>query len=163
MIGSRCLLLGSCAVLLVLGTIGCSHKQIASPSDLAAAQQDFLQAFLTAHNKKDLEAQKALVDWDNITDESRDHYLRAYVESNVDTTIKSASIEDIPGLTARFGVTYNIPPEKFLVVVYADPRGDTQIKYPIGRKADGRYYFALTGLTREAIKSNNERFRKSGQ
>lgn len=164
MIRSRFSLLGSCAILLVLGTIGRGHagNSASSAASLEAAQQQFLQSFLAAHENKDVEALKALVDWDDLTDTSRDKFLREDVQGMADRSIKSAAIEDIPGLTPRFGVLYNISPEKFLDIVYADPRGDIRIKYPIGRKDDGKCYFALRGLTNEALRSHNERYLKTG-
>lgn len=133
---------------------GCRRSaNVEMPADSAAAQ--FLKDYLDAHNKKDLEAEKALVDWDDITEQSREHCLRETIEYDVKTRIASAKIEEIPGLTPRFAAKYNIPPEKFLVVVYADSRGDITMKYPIGRK-EGRYYFALFGLTPEAMRRNSK-------
>ena len=156
---SWCLLLT-----LAIGTLGCGRSGNASKAEAASiaaepAQQEFLEAFLAAHERKDLEAQKTLVDWDDVTQQSKEHFLRETLQYNLDTKITSARIEDIPGLTSRFAATYNIPPEKFLVVVYADPRGEIRVKYPIGRK-DGRYCFAMFGLTKEAMRRNNERLKR---
>ena len=64
------------------------------PADSGAAQ--FLQAYLDAHNKKDLEGEKALVDWDDITEKSREHCLRETIEYDIQTNTASATIEDIP-------------------------------------------------------------------
>lgn len=150
---SRFALQAMCAALLISGTLGCHHSANSSQSDADPAQQQFLQAFLAAHEKKDLEAQENLVDWDDITEYSREHFVREYIQAERDSKISSAKIEEIPGLNPRFAATYNIPPEKFLVVVYADPRSNIQLKYPIGRK-DGRYYFAMSGLTPEAFQRN---------
>lgn len=147
-LGSETLLV---LAMLISGTLGCHHAANSFGSDLA--QQDFLQKFLTAHDKKDLEAQKKLVDWDDITEYSREHFIREYIQAQLNSKISSANIEDIPGLNPRFVATYNIPPEKFLVVAYADPRGEIRLKYPIGRR-DGRYYFALSGLTPQAFQRN---------
>lgn len=144
---------------LAVGTQGCrrSNSEAASVA-VESAQQEFLQTFLAAHARKDLDAEKALVDWDDITEESKQYWLKG-LQYNLDTKITSARIEDIPGLTPRFAATYNIPPDKFLVVDYADRRGEILVKYPIGSK-EGRYYFAMFGLTREAMRRNNERLKK---
>jgi len=48
----------------------------------------------------------------------------------------------MPAVPQNFSARYNIPPEKFFVVVYDDPRGAITVKFPIAKK-DGRYYFAL--------------------
>jgi hypothetical protein len=53
----------------------------------------------------------------------------------------TAKIETMPAVPPNFSALYNIPPEKFLVVVYDDPRGAITVKFPIAKK-DGRYYFA---------------------
>lgn len=155
---SLAVLLVTCAVFEIQGCRRSANVEM--PADSAAAQ--FLQAYLDAHNKKDLEAEKALVDWDDITEKSREHCLRETVGYDVKTKIASAKIEEIPGLNPRFAATYNIPPDKFLVVVYADSRGDITMKYPIGRK-DGRYYFALFGLTAEAMRRNNKQLQTNNR
>ena len=129
-------------------------------ADAAAAQ--FLLAFLEAHDKKDLEAEKVLVDWDDITEQSKEHFLRETLQYAVETNMVSAKIEEIPGLTPQFVAMYNIPPEKFLVVDYTDSRGEVRVKYPIGRK-EGRYYFAMYGLTREARERNNKKFQSNNK
>jgi hypothetical protein len=72
----------------------------------------------------------------------------------------SAKIEDIPGLSPNFMARYNIPPEKFFVVAYDDPRGLITMKYPIGNK-DGRYYFAMFGITPQAMQRNLHRLSKN--
>lgn len=155
MIAPRLLFAAVLAALVLFEIQGCRRSaKVEMPADSAAAE--FLEAYLDAHNKKDLEAEKALVDWDDITERSREHCLREMVGYDVQTNVASAKIQDIPGLNPRFAATYNIPPEKFLVVVYADSRGDITVKYPIGRK-DGRYYFALFGLTSEAMQRNSKR------
>jgi hypothetical protein len=136
-----------CAAALA-GVVGCRHAD--DPARLAAAQQEFLQAFLKANASKDVDAAEKLVDWDDIGEESREHFIREDIRGTMNFKIKSAAIEDIPGLNPRFTYLYNIPPEKFLTVVYDDPRGADIIRFPIGRK-NGRYYFALTGLTKEAL------------
>lgn len=154
MIAPRILFATVFAALVVFEIQGCRRSaNVEMPADSAAAQ--FLQTYLDAHHKKDTEAEKALVDWDDITEKSREHCLREMIEYDIQTNIASAKIEEIPGLNPRFAATYNIPPEKFLVVVYADSRGDIRIKYPIGRK-DGHYYFASFGLTSEAMQRNNK-------
>jgi hypothetical protein len=139
---------------------GCHRSGNRSESDgTDPAQQEFVQAFLTAHDQKDLDAQEKLVDWDDVTDNAREHFIREYIKANEDVKISSATIESIPGLSPKFSVQYNIPPQKFLVVVYEGSRGGKPIKFPIGMK-DGRYYFAMDGLTREAFQRNARQLKK---
>lgn len=137
---------------------GCHRAD--DPARLAAAQQEFLQAFLAAHNSKDADVQMKLVDWDDVGDVEREHFSRESIRATIEFKITSATIEDIPGLNDRFTYLYNIPPEKFLVVVYDDPRGDDLIKFPIGRK-DGKYCFAMRGLTKEALQRKAKQFKKT--
>lgn len=127
-----------CAIVLISSMAGCHRSKNPSTSD--AAQDEFLQALLTAHDKKDLDAEEKLVDWDNVTQRSRDH-LRGDLKSGLDVKI-TAKVEDLPAVPPGFSALYNIPPEKFLVIVYDDPRGAITVKFPIAKK-DGRYYFAL--------------------
>jgi len=127
-----------CAVVLTSSTAGCYHSGSSSASD--PAQNEFVPAFLTAHDKKDLDAEEKLVDWDDVTETSRDHF-RGELKSALSDKI-TAKIEDLPVVPPGFSARYNIPPERFLVVVYDDPRGATTVKFPIAKK-DGRYYFAL--------------------
>jgi len=42
----------------------------------------------------------------------------------------------------RSATRLDIPPQKFVVVVFHDPRGANTVKFPIAKK-DGKYYFAL--------------------
>src|SRR5579864_8532814 len=88
--------------MLILGTLGCHHSANSLDSGADLAQQDFLQAFLSTHDKKDLEAQEKLVDWDDITGYSREHFVREYIQAQLNSKISSANIEDIPGLNPRF-------------------------------------------------------------
>jgi hypothetical protein len=150
----------ACVFLLSAGTGGCHRSGERSESDATdPAQQEFLQAFLTAHDQKDLAAQEKLVDWDDTTDDSREHFVRSYIKANENVKISSAKIENIPGLNPKFSVLYNIPPQKFLVVVFEGSRDGKPIKFPIGMK-DGRYYFAMDGLTREALQRNAGQLKK---
>ena len=98
--------------------------------------------FLTAHDNKDLDAEEKLVVWDEVTENSRNHFI-GELTSGLDVKI-TAKVEDLPAVPAGFSALYNIPPEKFLTVVYAydDSRGVITVKFPIAKK-DGRYYFAI--------------------
>jgi len=127
-----------CVVVLTSSMAACHNSGNSSISD--PAQNEFVQAFLTAHDKKDLDAEEKLVDWDDVTETSRDHF-RGELKSALRDKI-TAKIEDLPAIPSGFSARYNIPPEKFLVVVYDDPRGAITVKFPIAKK-DGRYYFAL--------------------
>jgi hypothetical protein len=125
-------------IALTSGMVGCHRSTNASTPD--AAQDEFLQAFLRAHDKKDQDAEQKLVDWDDVTESSRDHFI-GELKSGLGVKIR-AKIESIPTVPPNFSARYNIPPEKFLVVVYDDARGPITVKFPIAKK-DGRYYFAL--------------------
>ena len=57
---------------------------------------------------------------------------------------------------------YNLPPEKFFVVVYDDLRRVITMKYPIGKK-DGRYYFAMLSITPEAMQRSVIRLSKNNK
>ncbi len=91
---------------------------------------NFLQAFLRAHDKKDQDAEQKLVDWDDVTESSRDHFI-GELKSGLGVKI-TAKIENMPA--ANFSARYNIPPEKFLVVVCDDARGPITVKFPIAKK-----------------------------
>jgi hypothetical protein len=127
-----------CAIVLISSTAGCHQSKNPSTSD--PAQDKFVQAFLTAHDKKDLEAEEKLVDWDDVTESSRNHFI-GELKSGLGVKI-TAKTESMPVVPPGFSALYNIPPEKFLVVLYDDPRGVITVKFPIAKK-DGRYYFAL--------------------
>ena len=130
-----------CAAALTLGVAGCHRSGTSSASDATdPAQHEFVQAFLTAHDSKDLDAEEKLVDWDNVTENSRNHFI-GELKSGLGVRI-TAKVGDLPAVPAGFSARYNIPPEKFLVVVYDDPRGAITVKFPIAKKG-GRYYFAL--------------------
>ena len=120
------------------GMVGCQRSGNVPTSD--PAQDEFVQAFLTAHDKKDQDAEEKLVDWDDVTESSRNHFI-GELRSGLNVKI-TAKIESMPAMPPDFSARYNIPPEKFLVVVYEDPRGAITVKFPIAEK-DGRYYFAL--------------------
>jgi len=137
---ARWLLKVLCTIVLSSGMAGCHRSGNASTS--AGAEDEFVQAFLTAHDSRDLDAEEKLVDWDNVTENSRNHFI-GELKSGLDVKI-TAKVEDLPAVPAGFSARYNIPPEKFLTVVYAyvDSRGAITVKFPIAKK-DGRYYFAL--------------------
>jgi hypothetical protein len=131
----RCYLLQVvCAAALTLPVIGCHHSPNPATSD--PAQDQFVQEFLIAHDKKDLDAEEKLVDWDGVSESSRNHFIGEF-RSGMAVKI-TANVESLPALPPGF----NVPPEKFLVVVYDDPRGAISVKFPIAKK-DGRYYFAM--------------------
>jgi hypothetical protein len=136
-----------CTVALTSATAGCHHSENPTPSETGStsidpAQDEFVRAFLTAHDNKDLEAEEKLVDWDDVTDSSRKHFI-GDLKSGLDVKI-TAKVEDLPAVPPGFAALYNISPEKFLTVVYAydDSRGAITVKFPIAKK-DGRQYFAL--------------------
>jgi hypothetical protein len=127
-----------CTLVLSSAVAGCHRSQNASAADGAAGE--FVRAFLKAHDNKDLNAEKDLVDWDNASESSRNHFI-GELKSGLDVKI-TAKVEDLPSVPPNFTALYNIPPEKFLTVVYDDPRGAITVKFPIAKK-EGRYYFAL--------------------
>ena len=125
-------------VVLISGLGGCKRAEKAAIAE--GAEAEFVQAFLTAHDHKDLDAEEKLVYWDNVTESSRNHFI-GELKSGLDVKI-TAKVEDLPAVPAGFSERYNIAPKKFLTVVYDDPRGAITVKFPIAKK-DGRYYFAL--------------------
>jgi hypothetical protein len=129
-----------CTIVLSSGMTGCHRSGNASTSE--GAEGEFVQAFLTAHDNKDLDAEEKLVNWDNVTENSRNHFI-GELKSGLDVKI-TAQVEEMPAVPAGFSARYNIPPEKFLTVVYHydDARGAITVKFPIARK-EGRYCFAL--------------------
>jgi hypothetical protein len=134
-----------CMVALTSGTAGCHHSGNPNPSEAESAsidpaQGEFVQAFLKAHDQKDLEAEEKLVDWDDVTESSRNHFI-GELKSGLGVKI-TAKTEIMPPVPPGFNALYNISPEKFLVVLYDDPRGVISVKFPIAKK-DGRYYFAM--------------------
>jgi len=136
---SRSLLQILCMIALAADTVGCRRSGNAAPSEAVSAsidpaEREFLQSFLTAHDKKDLDAEEKLVDWDDVTGNSRNHFI-GELKSGLDVKI-TAKVEDLPAVPAGFSALYNIPPEKFLTVVYAyvDSRVVTTVKFPIAKK-----------------------------
>jgi hypothetical protein len=103
---------------------------------------------------------KKMAAWDDVTEYSRDYFVRETLQYNLGVKITSAKIEDIPDLNPNFVTMYNLQPDTFFVVVYDDPRALITMKYPIGRKSD-RYYFAMSGLTREAIQRKAKQLLKN--
>ena len=75
-----------------------------------------------------------------MTENSRKNFI-GELKSGLDVKI-TAKVEDLPAVPAGFSARFNIPPEKFLVVLYDDRRGVITVKFPIAKK-DGRYYFAM--------------------
>jgi len=121
---------------------GCQRPGTSSASDATdPAQHEFVRAFLTAHDRNDLDSEEKLVDWDDVTESSRNHFV-GELKSGLGVKVTSAQIESIPNLSSFFVSLYNIAPQMFFVVVYDDPRGVITMKYPIAKK-DGRYCFAL--------------------
>jgi hypothetical protein len=135
---TRCLFHILCAVALGLAVAGCHRAGNAGA--LEGAEGEFVQAFLAAHDNKDLDAEEKLVDWDNVAEASRNHFI-GELKSGLDVKI-TAKVESMPAVPAGFSDRYNIAPEKFLTVVYDDRRGPITVKFPIAKK-DGRYFFAL--------------------
>lgn len=125
-------------IALISGMAGCHRSDTVPTSD--SAQQEFVRTFLAAHDSKDLDAEEKLVDWDGVTESSRNHFI-GELKSGLGVKV-TAKIENLPAVPSNFSALYNIPPEKFLVVIYDDPRGSITVKFPIAKK-DGRYYFAL--------------------
>jgi len=109
-------------------------------SSLDPAAREFVDAFLKAHEAKDLEAEKKLVDWDNASEREKDHFLADPLKASLEVKV-TASLEEIQN-TKPFAGRYNLTPDKLLVLVFDEPRGSITVKYPIG-KMDGKYYFAL--------------------
>jgi hypothetical protein len=138
MANARRLFMVVCSVALTPGMAGCHRAGNAGAAE--GAEVEFVQAFLAAHDNKDLDAEEKLVDWDNVAEVSRNHFI-GELKSGLDVKI-TAQVESMPALSAGFSERYNIPPEKFLTVVYDDQRGPITVKFPIAKK-EGRYFFAL--------------------
>jgi hypothetical protein len=138
MANARRLFMVVCSVALTSGMAGCHRVGNAGAAE--GAEVEFVQAFLEAHDNKDLDAEEKLVDWDNVAEASRNHFI-GELKSGLDVKI-TAKVESMPALPAGFSERYNIPPEKFLTVVYDDQRGPITVKFPIAKK-EGRYFFAL--------------------
>jgi len=62
-----------CTVALSLAVAGCHRAGNAGASE--GAEGEFVQAFLAAHANKDLDAEEKLVDWDNVAEASRNHFI----------------------------------------------------------------------------------------
>jgi len=84
---------------------GCHRSGNASTS--AGAEDEFVQAFLTAHDSRDLDAEEKLVDWDNVTENSRNHFI-GELKSGLDVKI-TAKVEDLPAVPAGFQRTLQYP------------------------------------------------------
>jgi hypothetical protein len=109
-------------------------------------QRELMQAFLKAHDKGDLQAEEALVDWDGVTPAFKAHFIEHQLQDGLRDPILAVDIADLPDVGAENFQGYNITPEKFLLVQYGGTRSDKANLYPIGQK-DGRYYLVLqTGI-----------------
>jgi len=111
-----CKLPKSCYLLEVLcsaalTSAGCHHNS-ANPSTSDPAQDQFVQAFLTAHDKKDLDAEEKLVDWDGVSESSRNHFVGEF-SSGMAVKI-TANVESLPTVPPGFSARYNIPLRSFL-------------------------------------------------
>lgn len=125
-----------------VGLGGCRKPTIIRPGG-TPEQQEFLRAFLTAHDKKDLEAAKALVDWDEATDDYKSHFIRVDLEGHKTEFIKAIGIVPLPNVPAEYWTKFNHAPDAMLAVEYEDPRTQGRANlYPIGGK-DGKYLIAL--------------------
>jgi len=59
-----------------------------------------LAAFLAAHANKDLDVEEKLVDWDNVAEASRNHFI-GELKSGLDVKI-TAKVESMPAVPAGF-------------------------------------------------------------
>jgi hypothetical protein len=106
-------------------------------------QREFLRAFLAAHDRKDLETAKTLVDWDEAVDDYKAHFIRVELEGHSKEFIKSIGISPLPKVSPEYWGKFNHAPDAMLAVEYENRntqgRGNL---YPIGEK-DGKYLIAL--------------------
>lgn len=102
-----------------------------------------MRTFLAAHDKGDLEAAKALVDWDDVSDGYKAHFIRVELEGHKKEFIKSIGFSPLPRVASEYWDKFNLKPEIFLSVEYDDPQTPGRSRlYPIGEK-DGHYLIAL--------------------
>jgi hypothetical protein len=90
-----------------------------------------------------MEAAKALVDWDEATDDYKAHFIRVDLQGHATEFIKAMGIVPLPKVPAEYWAKFNHPPDAMLAVEYEDRRTPGRANlYPIGRK-DGKYLIAL--------------------
>jgi hypothetical protein len=95
---ARSLLKVLCAVVLSSGMAACHRSGNTSTSE--GAEGEFVQAFLTAHDNKDLDAEEKLVHWDDVTENSRNHFI-GDLKSGLDVKI-TAQVENLPAVACWF-------------------------------------------------------------
>lgn len=131
-------------LLALLCAAGCQKAQVGSGG--TPGQRELMQAFLAAHDKGDLEAEKALVDWEGVSEGYKNHFTEHELKDGLQHRIFAIDIVALPDVGPGPFQGYNLTPEKFLAVQYGGTRADKQNLYPIGQK-DGRYYITLqTGI-----------------
>ena len=120
---------------------GCRKTKVTTEG--TAEQRELLRAFLLAHDKGDLEAAKALVDWDDVSDGYKAHFIRVELEGHTKEFIKSIGFSPLPPVPPEYWDKLNLKPDIFLSVEYDDPQtpGRSSL-YPIGEK-DGHHLIAL--------------------
>jgi hypothetical protein len=109
-------------------------------------------AFLDAHERGDLEAEEALVDWEGVTPSYKASFIKNELQDGLRHRILAIDIADITNLLDTLAlwewrhIVYNITPEKLLMVQYGGSRTNHPNLYPIAQK-DGRYYLVVqTGI-----------------
>jgi hypothetical protein len=132
-------------VLVMCSLSGCREKPHVGTGG-TPEQRELMQAFLDAHEKGDLQAEEALVNWDGVTEAYKAHFIEHQLQDGIKHRILSINIADLPdGAQERFK-GYSSTPEKFLEVQYGGSRTDKANLSPISQK-DGRYYIVLqTGI-----------------
>lgn len=124
-----------------LGWAGCRKTIITTKG--TSEQREFLLAFRDAHDKGNSEAEKALVDWDDVSDDYKAHFIRVEIEGHRKEFIKSIGFSALPPLPPQYWEQFNLKPDIFLAVQYDDPQAPGRSNlYPIGLK-DGRYLIAM--------------------
>jgi hypothetical protein len=109
-------------------------------------QRELMQAFLEAHDKGDLQAEEALVNWEGVTAAYKAHFIEHELKDGLRLPILSIDVVNLPDIGMEHFQSYSSTPEKFLQVHYGGSRSDKANLYPIGKK-DGRYYIVLqTGV-----------------
>jgi len=129
---------------IVAGTalVGCRKPTLIRPG-ATTEQQQFARAFLAAHDKKDLDAAKALVDWDDATDDYKKHFVRVELEGHSKEFIKSIGFSPLPSVPQEYWEKFNHHPDVMLAVEYDDPQTPGRANlYPIGEKG-GKYLITL--------------------
>lgn len=128
----------------MLWSAGCRQTHVGAGG--TPEQRLLLSAFLEAHDKGDLLAEQALVNWDGVTDAYKAHFTEHQLRDGLRFRILSINIVNLPNVGAERFQGYSSAPEKFLEVQYDGSRSDKANLYPIGKK-DRRYYIVLqTGI-----------------